>query len=315
MSREASLYTERLGIRKYGKVIFTKRPYAPNHLYVIGQVHDHPLEERKLDYEVISTQTDIYRISEQLFKKHDVDLLLAEGLPCDFGGWDSYRQQIKDDASLKEVFKRFSEADDDIIAAFLGSNPIGTNSALLLAAVYDINLRGFEEMELNSTVLGLLGARKGNIKREDIEEYRQSEPEIFKFTFLYLETHLNRLRSGKALINSLDITEGEYQKGHASNRKAMVHIGEAHIADMIDFVKKDRSRVKLNPRIKGHVPSSARIPEMDTKLNLVDRDYGVTFIIPANCPVTKGEKYYMNLMNAILVKTIPFSGDKAALKR
>ena len=249
----------------YGQVIYAKNPEAEKQLYIIAQWHRNEFSEatsgRHIGSGVPQVQTEIFRLFEQLMRSKDVGLIMDEGLVGDVDY--SEKSELEElDSEVKELLNRFEissknigKADDSTIEKVLETTEISKlNVACLLKAIYNIDIQGAE-----GDVHGYLSLRSSMDGR-----YPSDEPE-----------GVYQLRNAQLLQNSPKVIEREYEAGNIPNKRGVMGIGVGHLDYMLEVLEKERIEIgpfttKMGMNFSG----------MDKNLELYERDYGVTVIVP-----------------------------------
>jgi len=220
---------------QYGTIVFTKNTDSAIHIYVIGQRHHSPLEEKKKpDAEVGRIQKNIYRICEYLIKSLGVELILDEGLDADKD------HSIDRDYVRSTVMRRFGRDfpgfqaiiryDDVALERTLTEVP-EVDAAGLLMVNYDINVQGIENVDLHKMAMKTIGAEN------------------------LFDVIGNQLRSHWALISAHSVLEREVEKGRLRSGRVVIIIGNAHLSNMQRLIEGNGFDLsKLDPELKSLFP-------------------------------------------------------------
>lgn len=264
----------------YGSVVFQTRPEAPNQIYIVGQLHEHPIIN-DVNQETIETQRDIYRIGEQLIKERELELVVLEGLSAD-ESHDTLNVALR---NIGKILKRRNildslGTDDRQLERLLdteieGVSPPGprlleAQAGYWLASAYNCRVAGAEDADLLSLGLKAIQGKWQVIQSARRERGLAVLSALEMFTPITL--HLKQLRTAYILHNTPLVMEREHAAKRIRHTQALVVIGAAHIHECIEFVRNDYLKV---PAYQG-----SSVPPLDQPLGYVQASYGVTVIMP-----------------------------------
>lgn len=233
---------------EYGRIIFQKNDAAESQIYIIGQAH-RSANNGKNGEETVQTQLEIFRIGEWLIKTKEVELLLPEGffrkIPTDSGGMAISAVQRKDVPS----------PDDAILRQKLVNTDTFVSADTLLKANYNLCLGQVEDERLYRKV-ALVMRRVGDNQGE-------VDPALYK-RLSFFQTQ----RTAVMLQKIPTVTEEVFQRGAIRSKSAIFTIGVSHVSEIVGFLK------------KGRVDSSFVQQGGSESLELLDKDFGVTVILP-----------------------------------
>lgn len=268
----------------YGHVVFQIRHDAPNQIYIVGQLHEHPVTE-DVNQETIQTQRDIYRIGEQLIKERELELIILEGLSAD-DSYDALNETLrkfgkilqrgnvidamKEDSKLERILNTKIKGD----ASEKERHLLQATAGYWLASTSNLRVAGAEDKDLHRlAVQGTkLVMRTGRLVAQRVEEARIGKYRLSQVTIVNPYDHINQLRTAYILHNTPLVIEREDAAKRISRKQAMVVIGVSHIPDCIEFVRDDYLKVPAYP--------SSTVPPLDQPLGYVQAGYGVTVIMP-----------------------------------
>lgn len=264
----------------YGHVVFQTRPEAPNQIYIVGQIHEHPITD-EVDQETIQTQRDIYRIGEQLMRERGLELAILEGLSADQSYGDlnealrkfgkilqrgNVLEAMKEDRKLERIL----DTGIDGVSSAEDHRLLQASAGYWLASTHNYRVAGAEDEKLQSLAIkaaqGIwqtIQLAKGRRISEVIPVLRTINPIYF---------HINQLRTAYILHNTPLVIEREHAAKRVRRQQALVVIGADHIRDCIKFVRNDYLKVLPHP--------GSDVPPLDQPLGYVQAEYGVTVIMP-----------------------------------
>ncbi len=289
----------------HGRILYQARPEAPNQVYIVGQLHRHPITG-ELKQETIHTQMDIYRIGEQLVKDRSLELVVLEGLTADKShkvlNLNKGLRVARETYKKVGILEALHTADDQKLEKLLELKKEGTlpeetrhlfsaQAGLWLAIAYNLVVAGAEDKDLyrlamESAKLVMKTKRIVLIEEKETEStagpYRLHSPTLRDINPLDHINHINQLRTAYILHNTPQVIEREYAAKRISRQQALVVIGADHIPDCIEFVREDYLNVQPQ--------SGSNAPPLDQSLGYAAAGYGVTVIMPRTIELLKKQK-------------------------
>lgn len=275
----------------YGRIVFQIRPEAPNQIYIVGQLHEHPFTE-EADQETIETQRDIYRVGERLIKERGLELVVLESLYRDTSYEDLnealrrfgkilQRGNVLNAMKVDNHLERILDTEVEGISSPEGPRLLQASAGYWLASTHKLRVVGAEDAKLHSLALeaAKLVVRTGRLAAQRVEEARIGKYRLGQVTILNPYDHLNQLRTAYILHNTPLVMEREQAAKHISRQQALVVIGADHIRDCIRFVRNDYLKVLAYP---GSI-----VPPLDQPLGYAQAGYGVTVIMPRTIDTVK----------------------------
>lgn len=243
---------------EFGQVIYSFNGQNPNQIYIVGMSHRDALSGKN-GANTARTQAELYKIGEWLIRNKGVELLLPEG----FFSANANKQvgkaayQPVDPPMEMEKIEELLQAEKYF------------NAESFLKEVYPLWLDQVEDRELYYSV-------KEGLNRLSLCE----NPVEFAYEKAELD-YLQEMRTAKMLQNIPDAVEQEFSAGNIREKKALFTTGLAHLNAIIKYF--NQSRIQI------HAPLFARPGEydVDSGLKLIDRNFGVTVIIPKSLMAQK----------------------------
>lgn len=227
---------------EYGEVIFQINEKSSKQLYIIGLSHRDTLT-RKNGNNTVKSEIEVYKIGEWLIKNEGPELLLPEGF---FGTGEVLKNRALDMETLEKK---------------LGNEDVYINAEILLKQSFSIIWRQVENKERYEAVVE---------KVRLLEKFRYN---TFEAQYRYLGlNYLQERRSADMLQNIPEIIEEEYLAGMIKNRKAIFFIGASHLAGIIKYLKQGR--------IKISSPAFSSYNDYSSKVDLLEKGFGITIILP-----------------------------------
>lgn len=225
---------------EYGKIVYHRNGDNPQQVYIIGQGH-RSAQTGLNGVDTVQIQSEIYRIGEWLIREKGVGLLLPEGF-----------FQKTPNAPQATANREAVSFDNSTLHQKLADTRRFVNADMLLNASYHIRLAQVEDEVLYHNVGALLQQVRTD-PRADIRE---------------LEL-IQEKRTAAMLQNIPNAVDAAFNCGEISNHKAMFTIGMTHLDELLRLLEpKD-----INP--PAHVGAAPY-----TGLQLLERGYGVTVIVP-----------------------------------
>ena len=243
---------------EYGEVIFSCNADSPNQLYIIGTGHRDTLSGANGAY-TVKSQIDVYRIGEWLIRNRGLELLLPEGF---------FRNKpAKDeDGKSTEIASpahpgRRASPDTKELEEKLEEDCIYTNAEMLLIESHGIKSRQVEDADLYHAATARIGL---------IEKNRDNP-----YALLTIKSDLDYLQERRtaAMLQKIPgIIENEYSEGGIRNKSALFTIGLDHISEIIRYLEQKKIAI--------HSPAFTSFDDYFSAVNLLDKNFGVTIIIP-----------------------------------
>jgi hypothetical protein len=247
-------------IAKYGRVVYETNQSSPNRVYIITQAHTIERDGQVEFYpKTPRIQAEIFRLASSLISNGDAELLLPEGMNFreDYTGLTSTLREPK-----QHWLKVPAAATDKGLEQNLGRLlPLGISADTLLIATFtDLNVQGTEDPRVH----GLLP------EMTEMVEAGTLPKGLFDYSISY--------RSGYFLATAPEVIEREFAAGRISKKSAIVTMGNGHLNEIMDYLK--RGRIDLPPVRLGN----KSYPGLQVTLNLTGLGYGVTIIKPLSIP-------------------------------
>jgi hypothetical protein len=241
---------------EYGEAIFRINPHSSKQLYIIGISHRDP-DSGANNSTTVRTQMEIFRIGEWLKENRRLDLLLPEGY---FAAGktisSSAASAIHASTQLPPVV-----LDNAYLQESLAANSPGVNAEKLLMRHYNLHASQVEDKKIYNAVRNSLGKLKTTGDESD-----ESTGNIAELIYL------QEVRTAQILQNIPGVIEYEFLRGAVGNRSALFTIGLNHIKDIFRYIE--------NEEIYIEPPSGIQSDSLTSNLNLLQRGYGITIIIP-----------------------------------
>jgi hypothetical protein len=240
---------------EYGDAIFRINPHSPKQLYIIGISHRDPNSGAN-NSTTVRTQMEIFRIGEWLKENRRLDLLLPEGY---FAAGKSISSPSP---SANHASKQLPPVlDNAYLQESLAADSPGVNAEKLLMQHYNLHASQVEDRMIYNAVRSSLGKLK--TAGDGSDEIADIIAELI---------YLQEVRTAQLLQNIPGVIEYEYLRGAVGNRSALLTIGLNHIKDIIRYIE--------NEEIYIESPSGIQSDSLTSTLNLLQRGYGITIIIP-----------------------------------
>ncbi len=241
--------------QQYGEVIYRINSQSPKQLYIIGINHKDP-DSGANNSTTVQTQMEIFRIGEWLKKNRSLNLLLPEGYFTDKTAVAARKP------SNFQTLDTFNTVDPDnlLIQKKLTADTPYVNAEMLL-----MQYHGFHASQVED---------KGNYDavRDSLCKLN-SQPSRSAGNMAEL-LYLQEIRTAQILQNIPDVIEDEYLSGSIKNHFALFTIGLNHITDIFRYIQDDAIHLTSPAGSKG-------LPYfICSSLNLLNKGYGVTIIIP-----------------------------------
>lgn len=240
---------------EYGEAIFRINPHSPKQLYIIGISHRDPHSGVK-NSTTVRTQMEIFRIGEWLKENRRLNLLLPEGYFAAGNSLSSPASSgIYGSQSLPPVL------DNAYLLESLAADSPGVNAEKLLMQHYNLNACQVEDRRIYNAVSSSLGKLK--TVGDESNEIAANTAELI---------YLQEVRTAQLLQNIPGVIEYEFLRGAVGNHSALFTIGLHHIKDIFRYIE--------NEEIYIESPSGIQSDSLTSSLNLLQRGYGITIIIP-----------------------------------
>lgn len=240
---------------EYGDAIFRINPHSPRQLYIIGINHRDPNSGAN-NSTTVRTQLEIFRIGEWLKENRGLDLLLPEGY---FSAGKTMSSPVV--SAIHASNQLPPVLDNTYLQESLSANSPYVNAEKLLMQHYNLHAGQVEDREIYNAVRSSLVKLKTT--REGSDEIAGNVAELI---------YLQEVRTAQLLQNIPDVIEYEFLQGADGNCSALFTIGLNHIKDIFRYIE--------NEEIYIESPSGIRSDSLISNLNLLQRGYGITIIIP-----------------------------------
>lgn len=240
---------------EYGDAIFRINPHSPKQLYIIGINHRDPNSGAN-NSTTVRTQMEIFRIGEWLKENKRLDLLLPEG-------YFAAGQTISSPApsAVRASNQVRPVLDNAYLQESLATDSPGVNAEKLLMQHYNLPAFQVEDRRIYNAVRSSLGKLKTG--GDGADEIAGKRAELI---------YLQEVRTAQLLQNIPGVIEHESLRGAVGNRSALFTIGLNHIKDIFRYIE--------NEEINIESPSGVQSDNLAADLNLLQRGYGITIIIP-----------------------------------
>ncbi|MBI5057851.1 MAG: hypothetical protein HZB61_14660 [Nitrospirae bacterium] len=239
-----------------GEVVFSCNERSPNQIYIIGMGHRDTLT-RANGSNTMKSQIEVYRIGEWLIQKEGLELLLPEGFFAKAAS-DEKEYLIKTAASSNGESTSF---DIKTLEEKLGEKDAYINAEMLLIESHSIKSQQVEDLNLYNAV------------REKINLLEKYGDDTYESLFIKSGLdYLQERRSAAMLQKIPEIIDSEYRMGRIKNKKAIFTIGLSHISGIIKYLKQNK--------IEIYSPAFSRYDDYLSGVKLLEKDFGVTIIIP-----------------------------------
>lgn len=237
----------------YGTILYQYNPDSQKQLYIVGISHRDPLDERSCGgATVVQTQAEVYRIGEWLHSNENLELLLPEGFFRD-GEHRAHEVQLVSGGTAAPL-------DTMALVQRLSDESGFVNAEMLLLENDVLSARQVEDRWLYEEVRS--GYRKLMHSRGRSGDLVALQSEL---------RYLQALRTAAMLQNIPDVIESEFDRGTIRRKTALFTIGLEHISGIIRFLEDSRISIDAptgRPGVREH------------EMNLVNRSFGVTIILP-----------------------------------
>ncbi len=240
---------------EYGDAIFCINPHSPKQLYIIGISHRDPNSGAN-NSTTVRTQMEIFRIGEWLKKNRRLDLLLPEGY---FVAGKSISSPAP--SALHASNQLHPVLDNAYLQKSLAADSPVVNAEKLLMQHYNLQACQVEDKIIYNAVRSSLGKLKTAGDGSDGIAGNIAE-------LIYLQ----EVRTAQLLQNIPAVIENEVLCGTVGNCSALFTIGLNHIKDIFRYIE--------NEKISIESPSGIQSDNLTSNLNLLQRGYGITIIIP-----------------------------------
>lgn len=240
---------------EYGDAIFRIHPHSPNQLYIIGISHRDPNSGANTGT-TVRTQMEIFRIGEWLKENRRLDLLLPEGY---FAAGNSISSPA---SSATHASAQLPPAlDNAYLQKSLAVDSPRVNAEKLLMQHYNLQASQVEDRKIYDAVRKSLNKLKTT--GDGSAEIAGNRAELI---------YLQEVRTAQLLQNIPAVIEHEFLRGAVGNHSALFTIGLNHIKDILRYIE--------NEEIYIESPSGIQSDSLTSNLNLLQRGYGITIIIP-----------------------------------
>lgn len=240
---------------EYGDTIFRINPHSPKQLYIIGISHRDPNSGAN-NSTTVRTQMEIFRIGEWLKENRHLDLLLPEGY---FATGKSISSPATSAIHASDQLP--TVLDNAYLQKSLADDSPGVNAEKLLMQHYNLQASQVEDRKIYNAVRSSLGKLK--TVGDGSDEIAENIAELI---------YLQEVRTAQLLQNIPSVIEYEFLRGAVGNRAALFTIGLNHIKDIFRYIE--------NEGISIEPPSGIQSESLTSNLNLLQRGYGITIIIP-----------------------------------
>ena len=240
---------------EYGDAIFHINPHSPKQLYIIGISHRDPNSGAN-NSTTVQTQMEIFRIGEWLKENRRLDLLLPEGY---FAAGKTISSPAP--SALHATNQLRPILDNAYLQESLTADSPSVNAEKLLMQHYNLPAYQVEDRRIYNAVRSSLGKLQTAGNGSDVIAGNIAE-------LIYLQ----EVRTAQLLQNIPGVIEDEFLRGTVGNRSALFTIGLNHIKDIFRYIE--------NEEIYIEPPSGIQSDSLISNLNLLQRGYGITIIIP-----------------------------------
>ena len=243
-------------ILRYGKVVYTHNPTAPNQIYIIAQIHSIERDERvEFSAQTPKAQAEIFRLAGHIISSGEANLLLSEGRYIQKDYYvENTRLRDPRFAWLKVPNTATDKGLEQNIALLLEQ---GIDSdALLIATFPNLDVQGAEDEKVGELLPEITRMAEGGVLTQQLFE------------------HLIAYRSGYILNSSPIAIEREIASARISKKSAILTIGSGHLGQIVSYI--ERGEINLPPLMSR----GKEYPGLQVKLDLKSLGYGVTIIKP-----------------------------------
>jgi hypothetical protein len=240
---------------EYGDTIFRINPYSSKQIYIVGISHRDPNNGADKST-TVQTQIEIFRIGEWLKENKRLDLLLPEGY---FTAGHTLSSPTPSAAHASNQVHPV--LDDAYLQKSLAADSPGVNAEKLLMQHHNLPVRQVEGRKIYDAVRNSLD--KLNTIGNGPDEMSGTRAELI---------YLQQIRTAQLLQNIPEVVEYEYLRGAVGNCSALFTIGLNHIKDIFRHIE--------NEGISIESPGGIKSDRLVANLNLLQKGYGVTIIIP-----------------------------------
>lgn len=232
---------------QFGEIVYQTTKEARSRIYIIANGHRSAVNGAS-NTRILQAQLETFRIGEWLINQNRIELLLPEGF---FGEW----------LGEKPENDIWSSLDNQLLMEKLANTSVFVNAEVLLHENFGIGLNQIEDRTLYRQSRDLLRLSKltSNLISSEV--------------LLELD-YLQKLRTVNLLQKAPEIVDAAHNRGQISLPNAMLTIGLAHLDELIAFLEAD----EIN--LEELITSSYAFPSLKEKLNLQNRNIGITVIVP-----------------------------------
>lgn len=233
-----------------GEVVFSCNQKSPSQLYIIGVGHRDTLT-RANGNDTVNSQMEVYRIGEWLIQQEGLELLLLEGF--------FFSEAVDEKKDSSKIAASAAPGTKSLVEKL--ENDAEVNAGMLLIENYRLDKHQVEDWDLYDDVRN---------KVRMLAKYRDDD-----FEYLYMKASLDYLqerRTAAMLQKMPDLIDSEHRAGRIKNKKAIFTVGISHISGIIKHLKQQR--------IEIYSPAFTSYEDYVSGIKLLEKDFGVTIIIP-----------------------------------
>ncbi len=239
-----------------GEVVFSCNERSPNQIYIIGIGHRDTLTHAN-GSDTLKSQIEVYRIGEWLIQNRGLELLLPEGFFSKEAS-DEREDLVKTAASVNGKIASF---DTKTLEEKLGQENVYINAEMLLMESHSIKSQQVEDLNLY------------NAAREKINLLEKFGDDTYESLFIKSGLDYLQERRAAAMLQKIpELIDSEYRAGRIKNKKAIFTIGMSHLSGIIKYLKQNRIEIDS--------PAFTPYDDYLSGVNLLEKDFGVTIIIP-----------------------------------
>ncbi|RJQ20599.1 MAG: hypothetical protein C4560_04720 [Nitrospiraceae bacterium] len=242
---------------EHGEVVFHCNEKSPNRIYIIGMSHRDTFTFAN-GGNTVKSQVEAYRIGEWLIRNEGLEILLPEGFFSRAEG--DKKEDLLKTVTLVESDRK-GPFDNKTLEEKLGDDSIYLNAEMLLTESYNIKSLQVEDAGFYNAV------------RTEMALLEKSRDNVYEYLFIRSGVNYLQERRTAAMLQKIpDVVDCEYREGRIKNKRAIFTIGLSHIPGIIKYLK--------DKRIAISSPAFTSFNDYLSEVNLLEKDFGVTIIIP-----------------------------------
>ena len=243
---------------EYGEVIYRINPESSKQLFIIGIGHRNP-KSGLGNSTILQTQIDIFHIGVWLNRKLHLNLLLPEGY---FNG-KANRETSFQRTAKENVTPSIRIPDNTELEEWLSQENTFINAEMLLMKYIPYHASQVENRKDYNAV------RQSLDKVSDAAARHIHAPES-----LAELSYRQKLRTARLLQRIPSVINTAFEDGTTRRQTALFTIGLNHIKDISSYIQNKTIRITAPNTLNASAGS------FESSVDLLDRGYGVTIILP-----------------------------------